>query len=241
MPATPRIGITMSATVSATPERAYVNAAYIRAVQEAGGVPVLLPPQLGAEGRETLWPWLDGVLLTGGGDVDPALFGEAPHPAVYDVVPSRDSLELDLTRQALDRRLPLLAICRGIQVLNVALGGTLQQDIPSGVPGALPHTQTAPRSQPTHRVKVEDGTRLARILAASEIEVNSFHHQALARLGDGLRAVAWSPDGVVEGAEMDETCGFVIAVQWHPEDLTAHDATARNLFRALVNATRALR
>ena len=154
------------------------------------------------------------------------------------VAEARDTLELDLTRHALDRRLPLLAICRGIQVLNVALGGTLQQDIPSGVAGALTHAQTAPRPQPTHRVKIEDGTRLARILGASELEVNSFHHQAVARLGDGLHAVAWSPDGVVEGAEMDASCGFVIAVQWHPEDLVGHDATARNLFRALVDASR---
>jgi putative glutamine amidotransferase len=235
------IGVTTSITVGATPERAYVNSAYIRAVQDAGGVPVLLPPQLEREARAALWPLLDGVVLTGGGDIDPARFGEAPHRAVYEVAAARDSLELDLTRHALGRRLPLLAICRGIQVLNVALGGTLQQDIPSGVPDALTHAQTEPRAQPTHRVKIEDGTRLARILGAAELEVNSFHHQAVARLGEGLRAVAWSPDGVVEGAEMDGSCGFVIAVQWHPEDLVDHDATARNLFRALVDESRALR
>ena len=235
------IGITTSITVDATPERAYVNSAYIRAVQDAGGVPILLPPQLDAEPRAALSELLDGVLLTGGGDIDPARFGQSRHPAVYEVVPARDGLELDLTRQALDRRLPLLAICRGIQVLNVALGGTLQQDIPSGVPGALRHSQTAPRPQPTHRVKVEDGTRLARILGVSELEVNSFHHQAVERLGAGLRAVAWSPDGVVEGAEMDVSAGFVIAVQWHPEDLVAHDATARRLFQALVDESRPLR
>jgi putative glutamine amidotransferase len=238
MPVAPRIGVTMSATVNATPERAYLNASYIRAVQDAGGVPVLLPPQLSSEARQALWPLLDGVLLTGGGDVDPARFGQAPHPSVAEVVPARDGLEIDLTRDAVDRRLPLLAICRGIQVLNVALGGTLEQDVPSGVPEALVHVQTAPRLEPTHRVKVEDGTRLARILGACELEVNSFHHQALARLGNGLRAVAWSPDGVVEGAEMEETGGFVVGVQWHPEELTPHDATARNLFRALVDASR---
>ena len=232
------IGVTTSITVGTTPERAYVNSAYIRAVQDAGGVPVLLPPPLDGEARAALWSLLDGVVLTGGGDVDPARFGQAPHPTVYEVAAERDGLELDLTRHALEARLPLLAICRGIQVLNVALGGTLEQDIPSGVAGALRHAQAEPRPQPTHRVKVEDGTRLARILGASELEVNSFHHQAVARMGEGLRAVAWSPDGVVEGAEMDESCGFVIAVQWHPEDLAAHDGTARNLFRALVDAAR---
>ena len=131
------IGVTTSITVGTTPERAYVNSAYIRAVQDAGGVPVLLPPPLDGEARAALWSLLDGVVLTGGGDVDPARFGQAPHPTVYEVAAERDGLELDLTRHALEARLPLLAICRGIQVLNVALGGTLEQDLPSGVAGAL--------------------------------------------------------------------------------------------------------
>ena len=237
----PLIGVTTSITLDAHPERAYVNGAYVRAVQDAGGVPVLLPPQLDGAARGALWRLLDGVVLTGGGDVDPARFGEARHPTVADVSAARDTLEIDLTLYALARRLPLLAICRGIQVLNVALGGTLDQDIRSEVGGSIVHTQTEPRHQPTHRVKVEDGTCLAAILGATEVEVNSFHHQALGRLGEGLRAVAWAADGVIEGVETTDAGAFVVGVQWHPEDLVGHDGAARNLFRAVVEGSRTLR
>ena len=235
----PLIGVTTSITV-ASPERAALNTAYIKAVQDAGGVPVLLPPQLDASARMALWRLLDAVVLTGGGDVDPARFGQARHHTVTDVSPARDALEIDLTHWALARRLPLLAICRGIQVLNVALGGTLHQDIASDVPGAIVHTQREPRHQPTHRVKVEDSTRLAQVLGSAEIEANSFHHQALARIGDGLRAVAWTADGIIEGVEMDRARGFVLGVQWHPEELVAHDPAAANLFRAVVQESRTL-
>jgi putative glutamine amidotransferase len=234
------IGVTISITGDTYPERAYVNSAYLRAVQDAGGVPVLLAPQLDDAARGALWRLLDGVVLTGGGDVDPARFGQSRHPRVSDVSDARDSLEIDLTHYALEHRLPLLAICRGIQVLNVALGGTLHQDIASDVEPSIVHSQKERRDQPTHRVKLEDGTRLARILGTSELEVNSFHHQALARLGEGLRAVAWSPDGIVEGVEMAEARGLVVGVQWHPEDLVGHDLAARNLFRAVVEESRTL-
>ena len=234
MKAGPLIGVTTSITVETSTPRAFVNSAYVEAVQRAGGVPVLLPPQLDASARVALWRVLDAVVLTGGGDVDPARFGQTPHPTVTDVFPARDALEVDLTHWALRRRLPILAICRGIQVLNVALGGTLHQDIASELPSALVHTQREPRHQPTHRVKVEDGTRMARVLGASEVEVNSFHHQGLAGLGDGLRAVAWTADGIVEGVEMDRSPGPVLGVQWHPEELAAHDQAAANLFRFVV-------
>jgi putative glutamine amidotransferase len=234
------IGVTISITGDTYPERAYVNGAYLRAVQDAGGVPVLLAPQLDDAARRALWRLLDGVVLTGGGDVDPARFGQSRHPTVSDVSDARDTLEIDLTHYALEHRLPLLAICRGIQVLNVALGGTLHQDIASDFEPSIVHSQKERRHRPTHRVKLEDGTRLARILGASEVEVNSFHHQALARLGEGLRAVAWSPDGIVEGVEMAEARGLVIGVQWHPEDLVGHDPAARSLFRAVVEESRTL-
>src|SRR5918996_1482247 len=161
----PLIGVTTSVTIETEPERAYVNAAYLRAVQGAGGVPVLLPPHLHEASQDALWERLDGLLLTGGGDVDPARFGEPPHAKTSDVVPARDALEIAVTRRALAADLPVLAICRGIQVLNVALGGTLWQDIPSERPGALNHSQTAPRDQPTHRVKVMgEGTRPGAVL-----------------------------------------------------------------------------
>jgi putative glutamine amidotransferase len=239
--AAPLIGVTISTTVNASPERAYVNGAYVRALQDAGGVPVLLAPQLHSAARLVLWRLLDGVVLTGGGDIDPARFGQSRHPTVSDVSQARDTLEIDLSHYALEHRLPLLAICRGIQVLNVALGGTLHQDIASDFEHCIAHSQTEARHQPTHRVKVEDGTRLARILGVAEVEVNSFHHQALARLGQGLRAVAWSPDGIVEGVELEEERELALGVQWHPEDLVGHDPAARNLFRAVVEASRSPR
>ncbi|OGL00021.1 MAG: hypothetical protein A3E31_15905 [Candidatus Rokubacteria bacterium RIFCSPHIGHO2_12_FULL_73_22] len=233
----PLVGVTTSVTVDTYPERAYLNTAYVRAVEQAGGVPVLLPPPLGAAARDGLWARLDALILTGGGDVDPRHFGEPRHPTLAEVSEARDTLELELTRRALAQGFPLLAICRGIQVLNVALGGSLHQDIPSEPGSPLAHSQTERRHQPTHHVKVREGSRLAAILGTHEVDVNSFHHQALARLGRGLAAVAWAPDGIVEGVE--ETAGgdrFVVGVQWHPEDLVEHDPAARRLFAAFVTA-----
>ena len=235
----PLIGITTSVTVDTIPERAYVNGAYIMAVQAAGGIPLLLTPHFTPEVQAALWQRLDGLVLTGGGDIEPARFGEARHPAVADVSPARDELELGLTRRALADDVPLFAICRGIQILNVALGGTLVQDISSEWPDALVHAQKAPRHERTHAVKVMgEGTRLGRVLGAPEVEVNSMHHQAIRRLGDGLREVAWAPDGVIEGVEMAGDTRFVLGVQWHPEELVGHDQAARNLFDAIVDAAR---
>lgn len=234
----PLIGVTTSVSVGQSPERAYVNASYLRAVQQAGGIPVLLPPQLDERARQEISTRLDGLLLTGGGDIDPACFGEAPHPKLYDVSEARDGLELGLVASALDRAVPLFAVCRGIQVLNVALGGTLIQDIASETDSSIAHSQKEPRDQPSHRVSVSGETRLAGVLGALELDVNSFHHQAIERLGRGLREVAWAPDGIVEGVEMPDARALVIGVQWHPEDLVDRDPAARRLFRALVDAAR---
>ena len=238
----PLIGVTMSMTPDGvqtnTPPRAWLNDAYLRAVQQAGGIPILLPPHLDASGLDALWSRLDGVLLTGGGDVDPARFTtEARHPTVDLVSDARDRLEIEVTERAIHTGRPLLAICRGVQVLNVALGGSLHQDIASDTGSTIAHTQTAPRDQPTHLVKVMgEGTRLGATLGAPEIEVNSMHHQAIKRLGRGLREVAWAPDGIIEGVETSDGNALVLGVQWHPEELTAHDPAARNLFRTLVAA-----
>jgi putative glutamine amidotransferase len=237
----PLIGVTMSGTADGvqgnTPPRAWLNNAYLSAVQQAGGIPILLPPHLDGAALDALWSRLDGILLTGGGDVDPARFGEERHPAVDDVSDARDRLEIEVTERAVHEARPLLAICRGIQVLNVALGGSLYQDIASETGSTIAHTQTAPRDRPTHPVKVMgEGTRLGATLGALEVEVNSMHHQAIKRLGRGLREVAWAPDGVIEGVEIPDVSALVLGVQWHPEELTAHDPTARNLFRTLVTA-----
>lgn len=234
----PLIGVSTSITVGTNPERAYVNSAYLHAVQQAGGVPVALPPQLSSASMRQLAGDLHGLLLTGGGDMDPALFGEAPHATLYDVAPSRDTLETSVLHVALDRGLPVLAVCRGLQVLNVALGGSLHQDVGTDPGTQTPHSQKEPRDQPTHKVKLTPGCRLAATLGTDELEVNSMHHQAVKRLGRGLTAVAWAPDQIVEGAEIDDASRFVLGVQWHPEELVGHSEPARRLFAALVAAAR---
>lgn len=234
----PLIGVSTSITVGASPERAYVNSAYLHAVQQAGGVPVALPPQLSSASMRQLAGDLQGLLLTGGGDMDPALFGETPHATLYDVAPSRDTLETSVLHVALDRGLPVLAVCRGLQVLNVALGGSLHQDVGTDPGTQMAHSQKEPRDQPTHKVRLTPGCRLAATLGADELEVNSMHHQAIKRLGRGLTAVAWAPDQIVEGAEIGDPSRFVLGVQWHPEELVGHSEPARRLFAALVAAAR---
>jgi putative glutamine amidotransferase len=235
----PLIGVSTSITIEKVPERAYVNSAYLHAIEQAGGVPVPLPPQLSPRGIEVLARELHGLLLTGGGDVDPARFGEAPHGSLYDVAPARDALEATAVAIALGRGLPILAICRGIQMLNVALGGTLHQDVGTDPGTQLCHSQEGPRDQPSHKVTVLSGTRLARILGTEELEVNSMHHQAVRVLGRGLVPVAWAPDRIIEGVESEDPASFVLGVQWHPEELVSHSDAARRLFSALVEAARA--
>ena len=184
----------------------------------------------------------DGLMLTGGDDVEPSRYGEPVHAATVPAESGRDEFELALVRAARERRLPIFAICRGIQVLNVALGGTLVQDLPSERPSTIAHSQREPRQEATHAVKVMgEGTRLGRVLGSLEVQVNSMHHQAIDRLGFGLREVAWAPDGVIEGVEMPGEDRFVLGVQWHPEELVGHDQAARNLFSALVDAARGRR
>src|SRR5262245_6635281 len=238
MKSLPLIGVSTSITVGAQPERAYVNSTYLHAIQQAGAVPVALPPQLSAVSIKRLVWGLDGLLLTGGGDVDPALFGELPHPTLYDVAPARDTVETIAVRIALERRRPVLAICRGIQVLNVALGGTLYQDVTTEPGTEIRHSQEAARDQPTHKIKVDPGSRLAETLGADEIEVNSMHHQAVKAMGGDLAAVAWAPDQIIEGIELADRSRFVLGVQWHPEELISLSEPARRLFSALVTAAR---
>jgi putative glutamine amidotransferase len=235
----PLVGVTTSITVGQTPERAYVNSAYLHAVQQAGGVPVLLPPQLSKASLERLVRGLDALLLTGGGDVDPATFGEAPHPTLYEVAPARDALETQVTLIALEKKTPLLAICRGIQVLNVALGGSLHQDVATEPGTEIQHSQKEARDQTTHKVTITPRSRLGRVLGAEDLEVNSFHHQVIKSLGRGLVSVAWAPDKLVEGVELDDDSQFVLGVQWHPEHLVGNSEPARRLFSALVTAARA--
>lgn len=228
----PLIGVT-TAAVSRDPERVQLNAAYVRAVQVGGGVPVLLPPYLTPASLGQLLQTVDGLLLTGGGDIDPMRYGEEPHESVAFVSPERDTMEIAAVHAAIEVGLPLFALCRGMQVLNVALGGSLIQDIPSQFETDIDHSQKGPRDEATHPVDIDPSSRLFGLVGAERIEVNSLHHQALKTLGRGLKAVAWAPDGIIEGIELPGD-GFVVGVAWHPEELVDSRPEALALFRALV-------
>jgi putative glutamine amidotransferase len=210
---------------------------YVRSVEQAGAVPVVLPP-LRPEDACRVLERLDGLVLSGGVDVDPALYGQEPHPRLGRVNRRRDEFELALVSEALRVGRPILGICRGQQVLNVARGGTLVQDIPSQWTGAMVHDARGRRWRRTHDVDVVPGTRLAAILGRASVPVNSFHHQAVAAIGRGLVVSARCPgDGVVEGLE-DEDARFVVAVQWHPESFWNRADSFQPLFDAHVEACR---
>jgi putative glutamine amidotransferase len=188
---------------------------YEAAVRRAGATP---RPLALDEATSTALEGVDGLLLTGGDDVDPALYGEARHPASDVSEPDRDAFEIDLVRRALAADLPVLAICRGLQVLNVALGGTLIQDIPSEPAPLLPHDAAGPPTTLAHTVAVAPGSCLAALVGPDDTRaVNSRHHQAVRALGEGLVVTATSPDGVVEAAELP-SARFCVGVQWHPEN-----------------------
>jgi putative glutamine amidotransferase len=210
---------------------------YVRAVEKAGALPVVLVPGQPEDAAELLAK-VDGLLLTGGADVDPGLYGEPPHETVKRVIPERDAFEIALCREALRKDQALLAICRGHQVLNVATGGTLIQDIPSQVSGARDHDPDRERWETTHQVRILPRTRLREILGTETIAVNSFHHQAVRELGQGLVASAESTaDGVIEGIEAPGR-RLAVGVQWHPEAFWDRPEGFQPLFEALVKASR---
>jgi putative glutamine amidotransferase len=210
---------------------------YVRSVEQSGAVPVVLPPVSPGD-VPALLDRLDGVLLSGGVDVDPALYEQERHPRLGRVNRRRDDFELALVREGLRRDVPILAICRGHQLLNVATGGTLVQDIPSLVEGQVEHDGRGPRWGRTHRVEVTGPSRLREILGQDALSVNSIHHQAVGRVGDGLVVSARCPeDGIVEGLERPAS-RFVVAVQWHPESFWNRPDSFQQLFDAHAEACR---
>lgn len=220
----PRPIVALSAT-SAPPEgpghptRVRVNDAYVRALQAAGLVPLIVPPSLDDDDARALVARVAGIVLSGGEDVDPATYGAVRHPATEPPHTGRDATERALVIAARDARRPLLAICRGIQSLNVALGGTLVQDLPSERPSAIRHARGDAAGHRVHGVAVQPGSRLAAALGATQIEANSLHHQAVDRLAETLRATAHASDGIIEGVETASEDWWVLGVQWHPEEL----------------------
>ncbi|MFZ5818143.1 MAG: gamma-glutamyl-gamma-aminobutyrate hydrolase family protein [Bacillota bacterium] len=233
----PLIGITAN-MLQELPNRDWIwnTNDYNRAVQRAGGIPVLLPfVETEAEAAAVL-DRIDGLLLSGGEDLDPLLYGEMPHPKTGNISPERDAAELLYARLALARDMAIFGICRGQQVLAVAFGGSLWQDLPAQVPTAMKHRQDGPKWYPTHPVSIAEGSRLAAILGNQRL-VNSRHHQSVKRVPEGWVVNAVAPDGVIEGMEHPGH-RFALSVQWHPENFQGRPYHFDDLFRAFVEASK---
>lgn len=217
-----------------------LNSNYPAALAASGALPVIIPLNLAEDALADLFARLDGLCLAGGVDVDPAHYGEARHPRLDKVDAPRDAIELTLARWALDADLPLFGICRGVQLLNVAAGGSLYQDLVAQMPGVQKHHfdhADSPWERPVHAVRIAQGTHLAALLGSGEVMTNSFHHQAVKEVAAGFMPTAWTADGVVEGIEAADH-RFALGVQWHPEGMFATDPLARELFAAFVAACR---
>ncbi|MFC7685209.1 gamma-glutamyl-gamma-aminobutyrate hydrolase family protein [Ureibacillus sp. GCM10028918] len=228
----PIIGITMT-----TNNGQYcINEAYVKSVLQAGGIPVNIP--FGVESdAEQLLEGIDGLLLTGGVDVHPHFFDEEPHINIGDIMLERDEVELELTEAALKKTMPIFGICRGIQLLNVALGGTLYQDINSQYEHTpILHKQNARRKEASHYIEITKGSKLHESIGKEKIAVNSFHHQALKKVPDIFEITAKASDGIIEAFEIKDY-PYCVGVQWHPEEMAiAGDEHAKNLFKSFIDA-----
>ncbi|MDP2856946.1 MAG: gamma-glutamyl-gamma-aminobutyrate hydrolase family protein [Bacillota bacterium] len=231
------IGLTSS--FSAENNSQALPSTYVAAIEQAGGIPLIIPAGISPALSDAILQRIDGLLLTGGPDVDPSYFGEGPHPRLGAVTPERDVIEIPLTQAAVACRLPILAICRGIQLLNIAMGGSVIQDIASQVKDPLKHRQEAPRWHGTHEVAVAEGSRLAGLLGTTCVRVNTFHHQAVKDVAPGFEIVARAPDGVIEGIERPGS--FIVGVQWHPEGMYERVPEMARLFRGYIEAVAAAR
>jgi putative glutamine amidotransferase len=207
------------------------------AIERAGGLPVLIPSSLQQDTLRAIYERLDAILLPGGADINPVQYKSQAHPKLGVVSDARDAMELSMAKWALADDLPILGICRGIQLLNVAMGGSLVQDIPSTIESQLRHDIEGdePRNTFLHDVQLETNSRLADILGDTSFTVNSLHHQALREVAQNAKVVAKAPDGIIEAIEVPDK-HFVMAVQWHPEDLLDDDSRMENLFKAFVQA-----
>lgn len=238
MNAAPFVIVTGTTEVVRERSRVRVNEAYTNALTAVGLVPLLLPPIDPAVAVRAL-DGVAGLVITGGEDVDPSHFGQAAHPATGAAHAARDAYELALSRAARDRRVPTLAICRGAQVMNVALGGTLVQDIATQRPSAIEHDLSERRRERVHTLEIDEDSALATVVGATRITINSSHHQSVDTVAKDLRVTARSADGIVEALEPRDADWWMLAVQWHPEELTATpEHWDRRLFDAFARAVR---
>ena len=216
--------------------RVRLTAAYVTALENAGLVPLIIPPLSGERAAAAVLDSVSGLVLTGGEDVDPARYGETPHPKIRSVNPARDATEAALVQEARRRAIPVFAICRGIQILNVALGGTLVQDISSQCNTDIAHDDEGPRASRSHDITIEPGSRIEAAMGTRRCSVNSFHHQSVKEVAKGMRITARSPDGVIEGLESGDDAWWVMAVQWHPEEMVeSPEPWDRGLFNAFAH------
>jgi putative glutamine amidotransferase len=243
----PIIGIptqTMEPIPGQTPLTWIMGQRYVRALTQAGAVPWLVPLLTGDEPTlRAIYAGLDGIFLTGGVDVDPASYAEERYPQCGKTDPARDWAELHFVRWAMADHKPILGVCRGVQVLNVALGGTLYQDVATQYTDPIKHDyfpgpEKYTRDMIAHEVKVVRPSRLGDILDAEQAAVNSMHHQGIKCLADRLVATAWAPDGLIEGVE-GRNGQYLVGVQWHPEELTEKDAAMKRLFASFIDAAAA--
>lgn len=232
----PVIGITTNQSTNANGQPTIMlMQSYVNAVMQAGGVPVLIPSLIAEAGWDVVYSRLDGILFSGGGDIALEYSPGEPHPRIDGVDRARDSVELKMVQAAALDGKPFLSICRGCQVMNVALGGTLYTHIPDQLPGALDHDYPGNmRTVLVHEVKLEEGTRIAEVHGEPILKVNSLHHQGLKDIASSLRVAGYAPDGLVEAIELPDH-PFGLGVQWHPEWLTDQEPT-RNLFKKFVEA-----
>lgn len=218
----PLIAVTTTIDPSETAREHYrvpqvlLGTPYVAAVERVGCTPLMLTPAHCDESVSDVLDIAHGLMLTGGEDIDPALYGQERHPRLMQTCRARDDAELSILRQALERDLPVLAICRGLQLVNVAFGGTLYQDIPTQLGGDLTHEQNAPVNDRWHDARVDPDSLLGQVLGVHDLHINSFHHQAIEQLAEGLKANAWAEDGLIEGAE-SPSHRWLLGVQWHPE------------------------
>jgi len=232
---TPRIALGGIVRTWDGAERTGLNSGYLRSVSLAGGVPLVLSPLIGASLAARALDGVDGLVLTGGEDIDPAWYNTDRSPLINPPSRERDLFELALFAAARQRELPILGICRGIQLINVALGGTLYQDLPSERPGPVDHNLAGTRTDRSHAIRLAPESLTAEALGTVSLRVNSFHHQSIRDLAPGLVATGWSEDDLIEAVEGAEGQPWMLAVQWHPEEMHADEsAPERGLFRALV-------
>ena len=218
-------------------DASFAQQSYIRAIESTGAAPLLIPITVQEHTLKALFERIDGLLLTGGHDIDPSRYNEGSHPFLTQIDKQRDWVEFTITPWAISKDIPVLGICRGIQTLNVCAGGSLWLDLSTQVPNSIKHNYFPdyPRNQLSHLVQLETGSLLSGIFRQHELEVNSLHHQGIKDIGKKFRVSARAPDGIIEGIEMiDKT--WIVGVQWHPEELINDNRNMKNLFKAFISA-----